>query len=66
MTKKNSSNRKEMIKERTLEYQLGRKNNWKSTNMSTCNRLSPHELYKSYSIIETKIVILSDTQDNDT
>lgn len=55
-----------MIKERTLEYQLGRKNNWKSTNMSTCNRLSPHEFYKSYSIIETKIVTLSDTQDNDT
>ena len=65
MTKKNSSNRKEMIKERNLEYQEGRKN-WKSTNMGTCNRLSPHEFYKSYSIIETKIVTLSDTQDNDT
>ena len=54
-----------MIKEVNLEHKEGERNNRKSRNIgNTIDYSFSHELYKSYLMIETKIITPSDTQDN--
>lgn len=63
LAKGSSSNRKEMIKEEILEHHEGRKNN-KNKNVSY--RLSFLTwIYKFHLMIKPKILISSDTKDND-
>lgn len=57
----NSLNRRETIKERTLEYNEGKKKNHGEANISKHNRLSSLlEFYIACLVMETKTVTVSD------
>lgn len=54
-----------MVKEGILEDQEERKNNEKSTNGGHTTDYPSHEFFKSYVMIEAKIITSSDTKVND-
>lgn len=63
MGNESSSDRNETIREGILEYQEGRKNTKRAEIWIYAINYT-HEFCRSHLIVETKILILSDTQDN--